>query len=199
MNFLGHLYFSNNDLELMHANLFGDFVRGKDLDSYKPFVREGILLHRQIDSYIDNHPVIKELLHLLYPDLPKIAGIAIDLYFDHLLAKNWNKFHNQSLNDFTNAFYNHSIKEENYPNEMFHFVLMRLKQGKWLNQYEEMEGLNRACQGVSRRISFPNMLKYAGNVYVHHEVKITETFYDFMDEAIPYFKAYNNEVKFLNK
>ena len=34
MNFLGHLYFSHDDLALMQANLFGDFVKGKDLSRY---------------------------------------------------------------------------------------------------------------------------------------------------------------------
>lgn len=177
----------------MHANLFGDFVRGKDLDEYEPIVKHGILLHRQIDSYIDHHPVIKNLLHELYPDLPKIAGVAIDLYFDHLLAKNWEKFHSKPLEDYTEAFYNYKINEDYYPNEMFHFVLMRLKKGKWLDQYEEFEGLVRACQGVSRRISFPNMLKHAGDVFLTHEELITSTFYDFMDEAIPHFKAFNQQ------
>ena len=57
MNFLGHLYFSNNNPELMYANLFGDFVKGKDLSMYSPQVQKGILLHRKIDDYIDNHPV----------------------------------------------------------------------------------------------------------------------------------------------
>ena len=33
----------------------------------------------------DNHPEVKYLLRNLYPYLPKISGIAIDLYFDHLL------------------------------------------------------------------------------------------------------------------
>lgn len=193
MNFLGHLYFSDNNLELMHANLFGDFVRGKDLNMYVPVVKKGILLHRQIDDYIDHHPFIKELLHKLYPDLPKIAGVAIDLYFDHLLAKNWHEFHTISLEEFTEAFYNYKINEDHYPNEMFHFVLMRLKNGKWLDQYEEFEGLVRACQGVSRRISFPNMLKHAGDVFLEHESEITSTFYEYMNEAIPHFDAFNKQ------
>ncbi len=34
LNFLGHLFLSNNDKDLMLANLYGDFVKGKDLTNY---------------------------------------------------------------------------------------------------------------------------------------------------------------------
>ena len=93
MNFLGHIYFSNNDPELMYANLFGDHVKGADLSNYPDFVRKGIMLHRSIDHYIDHHPAVVNLLHELYQDLPKVAGIAVDIYFDPLLASQWNSFH----------------------------------------------------------------------------------------------------------
>jgi acyl carrier protein phosphodiesterase len=56
MNFLGHLFFSNNELQLMHANLYGDFVKGKDLSQFDSTIQTGIRLHRKIDSYIDHHP-----------------------------------------------------------------------------------------------------------------------------------------------
>lgn len=88
MNFLGHLYFSENDTELMLNNLYGDYVKGKNLDAYPLEIQRGILLHRAIDNFIDTNPGVKELFHHLYPSLPKIAGIAVDLYFDHILAKN---------------------------------------------------------------------------------------------------------------
>jgi acyl carrier protein phosphodiesterase len=93
MNFLGHLYFSNNDFELMQANLFGDFVKGKDYTHLPLKLQEGVTLHRKIDHYIDHHPAVLDLVHLLHDDLPKVAAIAVDIYFDHLLAKNWSKFH----------------------------------------------------------------------------------------------------------
>ena len=84
MNFLGHLYFSNNDLELMYANLFGDFVKGKAMYNFPEKIQSGIQLHRSIDSYIDRHEDVRKLLKTLYPELPKVSNVAIDLFFDHL-------------------------------------------------------------------------------------------------------------------
>ena len=50
MNFLGHLYFSYDNHALMIANIFGDFVRGKDLSDYPEIIQKGITLHREIDN-----------------------------------------------------------------------------------------------------------------------------------------------------
>ena len=68
----------------MLANLYGDFVKGKDLTNYSAIVQKGIHLNRSIDYFIDTHPAVTELRLSLYDKLPKVAGIAIDLYFDHL-------------------------------------------------------------------------------------------------------------------
>ena len=62
-----------------------------------------MLLRRRIDYYIDNHPSVKAAN--LYQELPKIAGIAIDLYFDHLLAIHWNNYHDKPL-ELLDDFYN---------------------------------------------------------------------------------------------
>jgi len=70
----------------MNANLYGDFVKGRDYSKYPLIIQGGITLHREIDDFIDHHPLVLELLHELYAPLPKVAGIAIDLYFDHLLT-----------------------------------------------------------------------------------------------------------------
>jgi acyl carrier protein phosphodiesterase len=76
VNYLGHLFFSKNDTELMLANLYGDFVKGSNLEAYTESVQTGIRLHRSIDNFIDTHPDVLELKRLLYEDLPKVSGIA---------------------------------------------------------------------------------------------------------------------------
>lgn len=183
MNFLGHLYFSQNNPELMYANIFGDFVKGKDLSHFKPIVQQGITLHRSIDAYIDHHPTTKKILSELYADLPKIAGIAIDLYYDHLLSKNWIDFSDVPLEDFLTRFENHAISEADYPSESFHYVLLRMKKGRWLINYAELDGLDKACRGVSQRISFPNTLFTGKEVFLKYENQITEVFYEYMNAA----------------
>lgn len=193
MNFLGHLYFSDNRTDLMYANIFGDFVKGSDLTTYTETVQYGIRLHREIDHYIDTHPAVRTLLHQLYPSLPKIAGIAIDLYFDHLLAKNWSRFHPVPLADFLQTFYGHAIDEAEFPDESFLHMIFRMRHANWIGHYASLEGLERACMGVSRRISFPNALFNGRAVFEEFEAAVTASFDTFMKDAIPHFKTFHSD------
>ena len=178
----------------MYANIFGDFVKGKNLSHFSPIVQKGITLHRSIDSFMDQHPINKHLLRGLHADLPKVSGLAIDLFYDHLLSKNWKDFSDIPLNLFIQNFENYSINQVDYPNESFHHVLMRMKKGQWLQNYASLDGLDEACKGVSQRITFPNVLFAAKDVFIAHEQQITTAFYEFMKEAISFFEPKNKDV-----
>jgi acyl carrier protein phosphodiesterase len=183
MNFLGHLYFSRDNTELMAVNLLGDFIKGKNLSNYAPITQQGVFLHRTIDSYIDHHPAVIELLHILYKPLPKIAGIAVDLYFDHLLAKNWSSYHDSKLEDFLHYFY-HSVNFENPDfTPEFKLMLKKMIEKNWLYQYQYKHGLHKACQGVSARISFENELINGVRVFEAFEKPIEIAFKAYMTEA----------------
>ena len=143
----------------MTANLFGDFVKGRDLSSYSPKIQEGILLHRKIDSYVDRSETVLILMRKLYQSLPKVSSVAIDLFFDHLLAKNWSQFHPTPLDDFLKQYYlKIQLSNQLYTPE-FVLMMQRLIEHNWISCYPTLYGLDKSCQGVSSRISFPNELK----------------------------------------
>lgn len=179
----------------MHANLFGDFVRGRDLSMYPAIIQQGIRLHRTIDSYIDHHPAVIELMHELYPILPKVSGIAVDLFFDHLLAKNWSDFHELPLDQFIDRFYQAPLKDEKYYSAHFLMVLDRMRAKNWLYQYQFSYGLMKASKGVSSRISFNNNLDTAHEVFEKMEDRIESAFRIYMSDAILYFQSYQETKK----
>jgi acyl carrier protein phosphodiesterase len=184
LNFLGHIYFSGANPELQVYNLFGDFVKGNKFLNYIPEIQHAVLLHRKIDSFIDTHPIVNELKMKLFPHLPKVAGIAIDIYFDHLLAKNWNQFSNIALNDFLKQLYNHvNSKDFSFLSEEFEVFIKRLAKYDWISYYPSLDGLNKACQGVSRRISFENELKNGLHVFLLFEKEIEQAFWEYMKDA----------------
>lgn len=187
MNYLGHIFFSGNDFELAYANLYGDFVKGRDLSHLSTKLQEGVRLHRRMDSYIDQHPAVKSLKSVLLHDLPKVYPIAIDLYFDHLLAKEWNHFHSLPLEDFLHKFYSFEPNYwKEYPNEFQGFI-MRMKEVKWMSYYAEFYGLTKASEGVSSRLSFPNKLNEAPGVFLRFQTEITNGFHTFMKDGIDEF------------
>lgn len=197
MDFLGHIYFSNNDIKLMYANLFGDFVKGKDFSMYTAKIQKGITLHRHLDNHIDHHPIVLELTRFLYPKLPKVSAIAVDIYFDHLLAKNWRQFHPLKLDDFLNDFESYPISLGEFNNTDFETIIQRMNKGKWLHHSATHYGLEKSLNGVSTLLSFPNKLTNAFGTFIENEIYISEIFFAYMKEAIPYFSAYHqyNEQK----
>lgn len=175
----------------MYANLFGDFVKGSKFDNFSEKTQNGIRLHRKIDHFIDNHPKVLELRKILSPNLPKVSGIAIDIYFDHLLAKNWNQFHASDYQTFLNAFfeYNH-LSDDVYPTN-FNIFIATLKHHQWIRHYGSFWGLEKMSEGISKRISFPNKLAIAPDFFQIHEKEIENTFEEFMRDATDNFGLTN--------
>lgn len=173
----------------MYANLFGDFVKGSDLQAYSPEIQYGIRLHRKIDHYIDHHPKVQALMHELHEELPRISGIAVDLYFDHLLARHWSEYHSQELEEFVTQFFAYPVDRSAYPKEEFWLVLDTMRDGNWIVNYRHHHGLEFACRGLSRRISFPNALYTAPEVFLIHEKKIEQCFRLYMKDAQDFFAA----------
>ena len=87
MNFLGHarLSLAGSD-NFLFGNLIADGVRGSDLSDWSPEVEAGIRFHRRCDAVIDAHPETRWLLTQVPPSSRRVAGIAFDMMWDHLLA-----------------------------------------------------------------------------------------------------------------
>ena len=192
MNYLGHIYFSNNDPQLAVANLFGDFVKGKKYLEYPEYIQKGVLLHRRIDDFIDHHYEVIHLIHTIRGQLPKVAPIAIDIYFDHLLAKNWDQYHPVKLPEFLQNFYSQiDLSNEPYPADFRHFMDLLIERN-WISHYHTEEGLYRMCQGVSNKLSFENALTNGHTVFQHFENEITSCFHEYMRDANEYLIGKNS-------
>ena len=193
MNFLGHLYLSDDDHELMIHNLFGDFVRGKDLSRFPIAVQQGIRLHREIDDFMDRHKRVVETVHVLQPELPKIAGIAMDLYFDHILSKRWAEYHKKDYMEYLSDFYSKADTSESYFGLSFQLFIKKLVRYNWMSYYPSLDGLDKACKGVSARISFPNALVNGKDVFLKHQTEIERTFTIYMEDAKEKFNIVNSK------
>lgn len=175
----------------MVNNLYGDYVKGRDLSRFSKEIQRGLRLHRAIDDYMDHHSEVIALQHFLQKELPKISGIALDLFFDHLLAKNWKNYHQHDLSLFLHEFYT-AIPPLNEDYSLaFKEMIQQMKKVKWMEHYSSLEGLSKMCHGVASKLSFPNQLSNGVAVFLAHEKEIQTAFEKYMMEAIPYFEALN--------
>ncbi|MGN2253129.1 ACP phosphodiesterase [Frateuria sp. GZRe12] len=89
MNHLAHALLAGADEGRILGGVLGDFVRGTPDAALPTGVREGIALHRAIDGYTDRHPEVLAARALFEPPYRRYAGIALDMWFDHLLARDF--------------------------------------------------------------------------------------------------------------
>ena len=92
MNYLAHLYLSGGDTEVMIGNFIADHIRGNQFKRYSQGIQRGIRLHREIDTYTDAHPITRRSKRRLDKKYGLYAGVIIDLFYDHFLAKNWDEY-----------------------------------------------------------------------------------------------------------
>ena len=82
MNYLAHLHLSDNNERIMVGNFIADWVKGNKYNDYPDEIRRGILLHRAIDSFTDNHPLHKHSRQIFAESYGRFSGIVDDLLYD---------------------------------------------------------------------------------------------------------------------
>lgn len=155
MNYLAHLYLSGNSEKLLVGNFIGDYVKGSQFKNYPQEISDGILLHREIDFFTDNHMRHREAKRYFRDDFGLYSGIVVDLIYDHFLAKNWRHYSDVSLRTFAKR--SHAILLSNFrilPVRVQSFLPF-LIQNKRLESYATIEGIVKSLSIMSRYTSLP--------------------------------------------
>jgi len=152
MNHLAHCFLSFGDEDLLLGNFIGDFVKGKDWQRYPPAVQRGILLHRNIDSFTDSHPIALQSAARIRAYTGRYARPFVDILYDHLLAIHWDNHSTEPFSQFAESTY---AQLHNRAAEMPPFLQQRLPKmlaGRFLHGYTRREGLDWVLRQFSKRI-----------------------------------------------
>lgn len=179
MNHLAHLMLARNSDELMLGGFIADAVKGKKYLDYEKEISKGILLHRFIDNFTDTHAEVSELKKLLRPQFGLLSGVAIDMIYDHILAKHWNEFNTDSLEIFCNRAYLVFEKYVSIMPERNQQMLTYMHKENWLLNYAHIEGMTRSFNGMSRRIRKGELLIHAPQFILDNEIVLKESFFRF--------------------
>lgn len=162
MNFLAHISLSGDNPKIMVGNFIGDFVKGRNLlEQFEPEIARGIALHRAIDEFTDSHPIVTISKNRLRPTYRHYSAVIVDMFYDHLLAKNWEQYYNEFLPDFAERSYR--ILEGFHPilPEGVKYMLPYMTKGNWLVNYARFEGIDRALSGMARRSKYESKMELA--------------------------------------
>ncbi len=141
MNFLAHIYLSEGNEAISIGNFIADSVKGKGYTKYSEGIQKGIVIHRTIDFFMDTHPLVKQGADRLFPTFRHYHLVLMDMFYDHLLAKNWSRYSDVPLEIYAENFY--QLLEDNIavlPDKTLR-MLPHLRRENWLLQYATLEGL----------------------------------------------------------
>lgn len=195
MNHLAHFFLSGKDEDITIGNFIADFISNKEVDNYTEGVQKGIRLHREIDAFTDAHDVVKQSTKRLHPYHHKYSPVIVDIYYDFLLAKNWNTFTQNthiegvSIRDFTHKMYSLlKARRHKLPQKLMQ-RLDHMIADDWLMKYTTYEGLNAAFNRIEKYAAFPGNF---GNAALHLEMFLADfdqEFNAFFPDLVQYVKA----------
>ncbi|UDI94194.1 MULTISPECIES: ACP phosphodiesterase [unclassified Pseudomonas] len=157
MNYLAHLHLGGQRPGQLLGSLYGDFVKGRLQGQFDPEIEAAIALHRQIDVFTDRHPLVDVSLARFSRTRRRYAGIVLDVFFDHCLARDWTLYADRPLAQFTSDVYRVLSSERQLP-ERLAKIVPHMVANDWLGSYQQFEVLEQVLRGISRRLTRPEEL-----------------------------------------
>jgi acyl carrier protein phosphodiesterase len=119
--------------------------------------------------------------------------VVVDVFYDHFLAKEWDRFSEESLENYTRRIYNFLQQNTTSFPERSKQMLPFMITHDWLMAYRETEGIRRVLTGMSRRTKFDSgMEKAADDLEKNYEL-FSRDFEDFFPDVIGFAKDFREK------
>jgi len=179
VNFLAHFHLAWPDEGLVAGGLEGDFYKGPLRDDLPVTLRQGVKLHRTIDAYTDQHPVMLDLRSQLPKTLRRYAGIVADLSFDHYLTVHWDRFADRPLPDFNSDVYAILRRHHDDFSPSAQQMLSRILEHDILGIYDRWHTVTATAERVGRRFGQRNPFHDIERELTPHRDLLEEAFLNF--------------------
>ena len=181
MNFLAHIYLSGDNDLVKIGNFMADGIRGKQYENFPYEIQKGILLHRTIDTFTDAHPIFRQSTKRLHKNYHHYAGVIVDVFYDHFLAKNWSNYSEEKLEEYVERFYQSLYQNRDLLTTRTQGLMPYMIQHNWLVSYQTVEGINRILTQMDSRTNQQSKMRFATN-------ELLEFYSEFETEFTPFFE-----------
>ncbi len=177
---------SFDDKEITLGNFFADHIRGNKFKHFPEKIQKGILLHREIDTFTDSHPIAKQSSKRLHKNYSHYSRVIVDIFYDHFLAKNWSNYSKVPLRDYVENFYD--LLEDNYDilplgtQRMMPYMIA----DNWLLNYANLPGISRVLNGMNRRTQNRSKMNFAILDLEQNYDAFENEFTDFFEELVTF-------------
>ncbi|MEE9102444.1 ACP phosphodiesterase [Pseudomonas nitroreducens] len=188
MNYLAHLHLGGDRPAQLLGSLYGDFVKGPLAGQWPADIEAAIRVHRRIDAFTDSHPLIQIAKTRFPQERRRMAGVLLDVFFDHCLARDWGRFSEEPLEQFTHRVYGVLGRTPGLPERLARIV-PRMAAQDWLGSYRQFEVLQDVVFGMSRRLSRPSLLDGAWDELERLYLPLSADFREFYPELQSYVRS----------
>lgn len=191
MNFLAHAWLAGDADADRIGGLLGDFVKGYLPAGLPPALASGVALHRAIDSFADRHPAFAASRARISPARRRVAGVLVDLFYDHLLARDWADYATAPLDDYTQRLYASLRDYLDVLPESAGAAASRMQEHDWLASYRDVAALGRAIDLMAvHRLRNPNALSGGIEEFLADGEGFAADFRIFLPDALAFAEAW---------
>jgi acyl carrier protein phosphodiesterase len=193
MNHLAHLFLAGRTAESLIGNLSGDFVKGPLGDRFPDAIRDGIMQHRRIDAFTDEHPAVAAFRRVLIPDHGHYSRVIADMFFDHFLALRFDEYAGEPLEAFlARTFAAIDPHVDTLPG-MLRVLYPRMRDEGWLQSYREVESISDALRSISFRFSRQPRprLETAARHLVDSRAELERRFEEFFPDVMAFARTFH--------
>ena len=186
MTHLAHALLSGREPDVVLGGWLGDFVRGTPDPALPAGVRDGIVLHRAIDTYTDAHADVVAARALFDAPFRRYAGILVDVWFDHLLARDFARWSDTPLDVFgSDQLELLQRHHDRLPGELQRFMRY-MRQHGLPAAYTDRYAISRAFAGIASRFRHENPLADGMRAIEPIEGALSEHFASFFPSLLAF-------------
>ncbi|MEM7206904.1 MAG: ACP phosphodiesterase [Pseudomonadota bacterium] len=188
MNHLAHALLADDTPGSIIGNLSGDFVRGPVDSRFAPQVADGIRMHRKVDTFTDSNAIIRSGKKRFIGAHRRVAGIVLDVFYDHCLYLNWESFSDEQFDAFCRRIYTTLNIHRPLAPEYFHDYIPRFIERDMLASCCTLEGVEAVIERLATRWSnkpdMQRLLIAAGHDARNQQAEIEADFLRFFPQLL---------------
>lgn len=183
MNFLAHALLADGDPALIVGGVVGDWIKGPLPGRLPADLARGVALHRAIDSHAETNPAFCRSRNRVSPPRRRYAGILVDIFYDHLLAREWAKHHTIPLDAYCTNIYRHIAERLPDLPPAAHPALHMMASEDWLHSYGDIDSIADVLCRMARRARQPNPLAGGEAEFLADPAGYAKDFHAWLDAA----------------
>jgi len=158
MNFLAHAMLAEKTPALMVGGVIGDWIKGPLPGCLPTDLAQGVALHRAIDGFVETHPAFRCSRARVSHERRRYAGVLVDIFYDHLLARDWERYQPVILPIYCQSIYQQiEARMDDLPDSAC-FAMRLMAQEDWLQSYAVLDGIADVLRRMAQRAKRPNPL-----------------------------------------